>query len=76
MADISGYTAFVGGTEQEHSQEIVAEGRSPNRSKVWHLGTRSVRNLAHCPTRLQPAGRVGPSAPLTNMLLFKYQIAV
>jgi hypothetical protein len=25
MADISGYTAFVGGTEQEHSQEIVAE---------------------------------------------------
>lgn len=25
MADISGYTAFVAGTEQEHSQEILAE---------------------------------------------------
>src|SRR5205809_7074592 len=25
MADISGYTAFVAGTEQDHSQEILAE---------------------------------------------------
>src|SRR5881628_3128991 len=25
MADISGYTAFVAGTEQEHSREILAE---------------------------------------------------
>jgi hypothetical protein len=27
-------------------------------------------------TRLQPAGRVGPYAPLTKALLFRYQIAV
>ena len=25
MADISGYTAFVAGTEEDHSQEILAE---------------------------------------------------
>jgi hypothetical protein len=25
MADISGYTAFISGTEHEHSREILAE---------------------------------------------------
>lgn len=29
MADISGYTAFVSGTEPERSREILAELRSP-----------------------------------------------
>jgi hypothetical protein len=33
-------------------------------------------NAAHGLTKLQPVGRVGPKAPPTKTLLFKYQIAV
>ena len=55
-------------------QKTVTDHRTAARYGI--LGTRSVRNLAHCPTRLQPAGSVGPSTPLTKTLLFRYQIAV
>src|SRR2546430_11546344 len=55
-------------------QKTVTDRRTAARYGI--LGTRSVRNLAHCPTRLQPAGRVGPNAALTNILLLRYQIAV
>ena len=56
----------------------LPEGLILNRTGARYgiLGTRSVRNLAHGPTRLQPAGSVGPIAPLTKTLLFRYQIAV
>jgi hypothetical protein len=33
-------------------------------------------NVHSLPTKLQPAGRVGPYADPTKMLLFRYQIAV
>ena len=40
-------------------------------------GTKLFRlTAAQGATRFQPAGRVGPNAPLTKALLLRYQIAV
>ena len=34
IADISGYTSFLAGTELEHSQEILADLRQKKKKKI------------------------------------------